>query len=212
MDLNQAIRKYSSQPLTHQLLTSLLYGYKRPNDKIYSLLKEGVIIPIKKGVYIAGSNLEGGQPEPILLANHILGPSYVSMDTALSYHGLIPERVYEISSATIKASRKFKTPIGFYSYTRLSLPYYSLGIQWTKLADDQYAMIASPEKALFDKMVTTAGIVIRSIKNASDYLLDDLRMDEDNLSGLNIDMMMSWLSYVPKKDSLKMIIKAIERL
>lgn len=212
MDINQAIRSFAPQPLTHQLLMSLLQDYKRPNDKIHSLLSEGVIQPIKKGLYIAGPAINSATPEPFLLANHILGPSYISLDSALSHHGLIPERVFEITSVTTKAARRFNTSVGIYSYTRLPLPYYSFGIQQLRLADDQYAMIASPEKALFDKIVCTSGLVLRSQKSAMSYLLEDLRIDETNLKGLNTNTMLGWLPDSPKRDSLLMVIKMINNI
>jgi predicted transcriptional regulator of viral defense system len=82
-----------------------LKDYKRPNDKINTLKSEGLLESIKKGLYIAGPKIASAKPENSLLANHILGPSYVSVDTALSYYGLIPERVHEIASMTTKASR-----------------------------------------------------------------------------------------------------------
>ena len=50
-------------------------------------------------------------PEPFLIANHLRGPSYVSLEAALFYWNLIPERIYEISSATIKTSKTYKTQI-----------------------------------------------------------------------------------------------------
>ena len=54
MELHEAILSYSGQPLTHQLLMSLLKDYKRPNDKIHALLRDGGLAYIKKGLYIAG--------------------------------------------------------------------------------------------------------------------------------------------------------------
>ena len=90
MDINQAIRSYSRQPLTHQLMLSILKGYKSPNDKLQSLINEGVLDPVKKGLYVAGPTLDTYKPEPFLLANHIMGPSYVSLDAALAYYGMIP--------------------------------------------------------------------------------------------------------------------------
>ncbi|MFN8417584.1 MAG: hypothetical protein U0U66_14740 [Cytophagaceae bacterium] len=213
MDLNQKIRSYASQPLTHQLVLSLLKDYKRPNDKVHELLTKGILQSIKKGLYIAGPSLMmSNRPEPFLLANHILGPSYVSLDTALSYHGLIPERVYEIASMTIKASRTFTTPVGTFTYRKVSLPYYSFGIHQARLSANQYAMVASPEKALFDKIITTPGVVLRSQKNVLDYLLDNLRMDEEPLKGLNTKSMIDWLPDAPKKESLLQVIKTIQQL
>jgi predicted transcriptional regulator of viral defense system len=128
-------------------LKSWLKGYKQPNDKIHALKSEGVLTSVKKGFYIAGPKSYSGRPENALLAKHLLGPSYVSMDTALSFHGLIPERVYAITSMTTKASREFDTLIGLFTYLHLPLPYYAFGINIVQLTNEQYAMISCPEKA-----------------------------------------------------------------
>ena len=212
MGFTDLIRSYSGQPLTHQILMSLLKDYKRPNDKIHALLQDGTLEYIKKGLYISGPDLKANRPEPFLLANHILGPSYVSLDMALSHHGLIPERVYEVASMTTKASRKFQTPMGMFTYIRLPLPYYSFGIMRVEVANEQCAMIASPEKALCDKVITTSGLVLRNPKNAKNYLLEDLRMDEDNVKELDTDAMAEWLPSALKKESLLMLIKAVNNL
>ncbi|WP_026063168.1 type IV toxin-antitoxin system AbiEi family antitoxin domain-containing protein [Pedobacter arcticus] len=212
MDLIENLRLYKNQPITHQLLMDSLAEYKRPNDKVYELLKSGVLKAVKRGIYLPGPILGNQQPEPFLLANHILGPSYVSFDAALAYHGLIPERVFEVSSATTKATRKFNTQVGVYSYIHLPLPYYSFGINHVAFGDKQYGMVASPEKALFDKIIGSAGVVLRSAVTAYDYLLESLRMDEERLKELNIDEMESWLPNSPKKESLLMIIKMIKAL
>jgi hypothetical protein len=212
MDLSQSLRNLSSQPLTHQLLTSLLKAYKRPNDKIHELIVAGVIEPVKKGLYLPSTKLSETRTEPFLLANHLLGPSYVSFDSALSYYGLIPERVFEVSSATIKASRSFDTPTGTFSFTRMPLPYYSFGVRQVAVGKDQNALIASPEKALFDKIINTAGLILRSKIAASEYLIENLRMDEDQLKQLDVQAMETWLSDSPKRESLVYVIKLINEL
>jgi hypothetical protein len=213
MDYRPALMHLSTQPLSHQLLVSIFKDYERPNDKIYQLAKAGVIQPIKKGLYVVGPALNiDRKPEPFLLANHILGPSYVSVETALSYHGLIPERVYEIASMTTQAPRKFNTPVGTFTYTRLPLPYYAFGIRSEKLADDQYAMVASPEKALFDKIITTSGLLLRSRKAAKEFLLQNMRMDEDALRKLNAKEMLTWITGSLKEESLLMVVSVIREL
>jgi hypothetical protein len=212
MDLSQSIRNLSSHPLTHQLLTSLLKDYKRPNDKIHELISAGVIEPVKKGLYLPSTKLSETRTEPFLLANHMLGPSYVSFESALSYYGLIPERVFEVSSATTKASRRFDTPTGAFSFTRMPLPYYSFGIRQVAVGKDQNALIASPEKALFDKIVNTAGLTLRSKITASEYLIENLRMDEDQLKQMDVQAMETWLSESPKRESLIQVIKLINEL
>lgn len=212
MDINQAIRDYSSQPIPHHLLISLLKDYKRPNDKINSLKSKGIIESIKKGLYIAGPALKTPKPESEILANHIYGPSYVSLDTALVYYGIIPERVYEVTSMTIKASKEFNTAVGLFTYTHLPLPYYSFGLTALKILNEHRALIASPEKALCDKIVSTPGILLRSTKQAFTYLVENLRMDENALKKMDVAVIDRWLPDAPKKESLLMATKMIRTL
>jgi predicted transcriptional regulator of viral defense system len=212
MDIREAIAGKSHQPLTHQLLTDLLKSYKRPNDKILSLKAHGIIEPIKKGLYIAGRSIRSERPENALLANHILGPSYLSMESALSHYGLIPEKVFAVTSMTTKSSRKFETSIGVYTYTNLPLPYYAFGLTMVSFSTDQMAMVASPEKALCDKIATTAGINLRSLTAARNYVLDNLRMEESDLTKFDTIAMSSWLENTPKRDSIEMLIKMIEKI
>jgi len=212
MDIQAALKELSNQPLTHQLLADLLKDYKRPNDKILALKAYGLIEPVKKGLYIAGRSLGAERPESALLANHILGPSYISMESALAHYGLIPEKVFAVTSMTTKASRKFQTSIGLYSYTNLSLPYYAFGLATVSLSKDQQAIMATPEKALCDKIATTAGITLRSQSSARDYVFGNLRMEEEDLAKFDLNAMLSWLENAPKRESLEMLIKMIEKI
>lgn len=212
MDIQAALRELSNQPLTHQLLAGLLKDYRRPNDKILSLKADGLIEPIKKGLYIAGRSLGAERPESALLANHILGPSYLSMESALAHYGLIPEKVFAVTSMTTKGSRKFQTNIGLYTYTNLPLPYYAFGLATVSLSKDQQAVMAIPEKALCDKIATTAGITLRSQSSAKDYVFGNLRMEEEDLAKFDLNAMLSWLENAPKRESLEMLIKMIEKI
>jgi hypothetical protein len=212
MSIYQVISNHSKQPITHQLLKSWLKDYKRPNDKINSLKFEGFLSSVKKGIYIAGPRIQSGRPENALLANHLLGPSYLSLESALSFHGVIPERVYAISSMTTKSSRSFETSLGQFTYRHLPLPYYAFGINTVQLTDEQYAMIASPEKAICDKIIDTSGLILRSVSSAASYLIDNLRIDEDILRGLNVPMIKEWLPDAQKQESLKNFIKLITSL
>lgn len=211
MNFLQSIQHFNGQPLTHQMILSVLKEYKRPNDKIHELLSAGTLQSVRKGLYILNSP-NSTSPELFLLANHVFGPSYVSMDSALSFHGLIPERVYELASATTKSTRQFRTSVGDFTYLRLPLPYYSFGQVTSELSVGQRALIALPEKALLDKVVTTRGLLLRSRSAATAYLLENLRMDEGILRGFNLSQMKEWLPCSPKKESVTMVIKAIGAL
>ncbi|MFC0775441.1 type IV toxin-antitoxin system AbiEi family antitoxin domain-containing protein [Terrimonas alba] len=212
MELLEAIRNYAEQPITRQLLLDLLKNYKRPFDKIDELVKQGILIQLKRGIYIPGPELKIAGPEPFLLANYLAGPSYVSLDSALSHWGLIPERVYEISSVTIGPSKIYKTSVGRFSYTHLRLPYYAFGIKQVELTKKQAALIATPEKALCDKIITTAGLLLRSSKQVIELLIEDLRIEKQALQHLNTGQISKWVEEAPKKDSLNMLVKTLKNL
>ena len=70
--------------------------------------------------------------EMVAVANRLYAPSYVSFDYALSYYGLIHERVYEITSATLHAKKVFETPLGRFSYRPIPMEVYTLGVDWVE--------------------------------------------------------------------------------
>ena len=79
---------------------SYLQHLKAPHRKIHSLLKSGALIRVKKGLYILGDAYREEPISLLLLGNLIYGPSYISQEYALQYHGLIPERVDLVTSMT----------------------------------------------------------------------------------------------------------------
>ena len=212
MDFRTIIKEYAEAPISRHLILELLSGYQCPNDKISELIKSKELISIRRGLYIIGPKLDLPSPEPFLIANHLRGPSYVSLESALSYWNIIPERVYEISSVTIKTSKVFKTPVGRFSFQQLKTPYYSYGIKNIKYSPKQTMLVASPEKALCDKVVLTPKINLRSIKQTKDFLMEDLRMDSEILSSLDTEVMELWIENAQKKNSLKMLVKTLLEL
>jgi hypothetical protein len=204
--------KFKDQPIGTQVLLGILRDYSRPYDKINDLVQQGYILQLRKGLYMTSAKVGATFPEPFLIANQLYGPSYVSIDSALSYWGFIPERVFETTSVTVRLSKSFSTEVGTFSFSHLPKSYYPLGIQSVALTETQRVLMASPEKSLCDKVITTAGINLRSKKQAQSYLLDDLRIDEEKLGELNIEEMLNWLSLAPKANSLKTMIEAISEL
>jgi len=206
------IKEYAEVPIARHLILDLLSEYQSPNDKISALLKNKELISIRRGLYIIGPKMDLPSPEPFLIANYLRGPSYVSLESALAYWNMIPERAYEISSVTIKTSKKYKNKVGRFSYKQLKTPYYSYGIRSIVSSPKQTMLVASPEKALCDKIVLTPKINLRSIKQTQDFLMDDLRMDSEVLSTLDTELMKLWLNKAPKKSSLEMLIKTLIKL
>ena len=212
MTFRRSIQNYANAPLTHQLVSDVLAEYRRPNDKINDLVQSGVLISLRRGLYVPGPELDLPLPHLFVIANHLRGPSYVSLETALAHWELIPERVYEINSISLKTSHVYYTPIGSFTYRHLDAPYYSFGLQRVEVGDNQFALMASPEKAICDKIITTAGITLRSQSQTMAFLMDDLRIDEEALEHLNLNTISSWIKDAPKASSLQMLVNTLQGL
>jgi predicted transcriptional regulator of viral defense system len=176
------------------------------------MVNQGILVQLRRGLYMTSPLVSTITPEPFLIANHLYGPSYISLDSALFHWGLIPERVFEISSVTPKISKKIMVQNVVYSYTHLPIAYYPFGIQSLSLTQTQTALIAGPEKALCDKVITTAGINLRSRQQAMAFLVEDLRIEEDQLRELNTTEMTSWLPVCPKRKSIHLLIETLSAL
>ena len=184
-DLMQLEKKLSSLggvPLTHGALVSMLKEYRSPNDKIARLIGDGWLLPIKKGLYAVSPERTTIPISTPLVANLLYGPSYVSMDYALYHYGIIPERVVEVTSMTTRRGKVYDLPIGRFSYTHSPLDFYPVGIDRIENTDKTGFLMASPEKALCDKLVFTRNLNIASPRALQDLLLDDLRLDEESIT------------------------------
>lgn len=169
----------------YQTLLCALEGYAYPRDKIIDLIRKKAIIRIKKGLYIFGDNYRHHLYSRELLANLIYGPSYISLEYALHYHGLTPEKVEALTSVTTGRSRRFFTPTGLYKYRMIPLRAYQIGIIRVEGEFDQSFLIAEPDKALADKIVSDRGVAIRTQKALHEYLVIDLRIDPTELPKIN---------------------------
>ncbi|WP_310991404.1 type IV toxin-antitoxin system AbiEi family antitoxin domain-containing protein [Aequorivita marina] len=212
MAFRKDIQDYAQAPLTHQMVSDVLAAYRRPNDKISDLVQSGLLTSLRRGLYVPGPELDLPLPHSFLIANHLRGPSYVSLQTALSHWGVIPERVYEINSITLKTSQVYDTPIGRYTYRHLNFPYYSFGLERVEVGTNQFVLVATPEKAICDLIITTAGVTLRSQLQTFGFLIEDMRMDETFLTDLDTDAISSWIVDAPKASSLKMLVNTLQNL
>jgi len=169
----------------YQTLTDALKALSSPRDKITDMLKQGIIIRVKKGLYVFGDKYRKHPYSKELLANLVYGPSYVSLDYALAYYGLIPERVEALTSVTPNRPRRFSTPVGLFIYRRVPSRAYEVGMVRVEGEHGQAFLIASPEKALADKIVSVRGAPIASIGEMGRFLEEDLRIDAGAIRSLS---------------------------
>ncbi len=163
-----------------------LSGYASPHVKISSLLRKGVIVRVKKGLYIFGEDYRLRPYSRELLANLIFGPSFLSLDYALFHHGIIPERVEQLTSVTTGRAREFTTPVGTFVYRPTPKGSFHLGMNKLDRGEISF-LIASPERALADKVREDRAARVRSLADAESYLFYDLRVDESSFQELNLD-------------------------
>lgn len=123
------LQPLSGQVVNHGTLQAVLANYQAPNFKIHRWLREGCLLGLKKGLYAVVPQQQGQPVSLPLVANHLYGPSQVSLEFAMSHYGLIPEAVFAVTSVTIKRGRQFDTPLGCFSYQRVPADYYAMGIR-----------------------------------------------------------------------------------
>lgn len=201
----EQLKQFGIIPVNYSTLESA-YSLSSFKDKAGFLEEKGSIIRLKKGLYVVSPTITGKELSIELIANHIYGPSYVSMESALRFYGLIPEMVYNTGSMTLKRSRKFTNSLGEFTYTSCQADYYNIGIR-NEIYEDHAFLIASPEKALCDLITYTQGLSIRSVKSLQTFLQDDLRIDYESIYSMDKTIFEQSMSVSKKKSAIEYILK-----
>lgn len=111
--------------------------------------KRGLIIRLKKGMYILNANDRKINPSKQFLANQLYSPSYVSLEYALNFYGFIPERVLDVTSVTTKKTACFKNDFGNFIYQHIKTEAFR-GFGAIKDESNLTYFMAGPEKAIVD--------------------------------------------------------------
>ena len=171
--------------IDYNYLKSFLSEYSNVRVKINDMLKKREIIRIKKGLYIPG---ELYRKDPVCretLSNLIYGPSYISLQYALSFYGLIPEKTETVTAVTNKRNKVFDTPVGRFSYRYIHPDLYSEGIELASLNEMHNILIASREKAVTDILYFSDKI--KNVKELKEFLFENMRFEESEIKKLKIN-------------------------
>lgn len=165
------IKKGENMLVTSGMIKRQYKTYSNKDTKLSRDVKMGKLIKIKNGLYETDA-----KTSPYLLAGSIYGPSYISFEYALSCYGLIPERVYAVTCATFGKKKKklFNTPFGLFLYRDVPKEAYQYEVL-LKCEKNYSYQIATPEKALCDKLYTLSSL--KNYKELENMLFDDLRID-----------------------------------
>lgn len=164
----------------------LAIHWLKAHDYQFSLwTKKGYLLRLRNGLYAFARDADKIQPEEV--AYSLYQPSYISLESALSAHGLIPEIVYTHTSVTARGNRRFDNHFGGFIYRHIKKALF-----WGYMpvrTDTGFYLMAEPEKALLDYLYLNLG----GIRSQADF--DAIRLNPDQLRDqLNPDKFRTYLS------------------
>jgi len=153
------------------------------SERLDGLLKRAVargeIWRVHRGLYSISDRYSRGRINPLELAQRIHGPSYISLESALSYHGWIPEAVHAITSVSLGRSRSFESPVGLFSFARVPQCRFLAGVRRIQEDGGSAFFLATPLKALADHVY-----VHQRDWHSAAPVVDSLRVDPEFLAEL----------------------------
>jgi predicted transcriptional regulator of viral defense system len=162
--------------------------------KIMSEIRKGVYHRITKGWYETDASTPG-----YLLCSYLVSPTYLSFEYALSFHGLIPERVMVYTCATTlkNHTKDYVNAFGRFRFRDVPADVFAFGVNRLSVGDYPY-MIATPEKAICDLLSKRPAV--QSVKALKELLFDDLRIDEERFASLNTSDLLFLADRYPKRN------------
>jgi predicted transcriptional regulator of viral defense system len=199
MKWEELLQIVGREPVFHSSI--LIAAGGNPGDlgrQLSRWVNSGYLLQLRRSLYALSEQFQKTIPHPFLVANRLKRASYVSLHSALEFHGLIPEYVPSVTSVTTGRPEKLVTPLGsfIYRHTKKALFF---AYQATDLGDDQSAFIATPEKALLDLLYLTPG------SDDPDYLRE-LRLQ--NVQTLNKDV----LTELADRCGSKKLLRAVRKI
>ncbi len=150
MKRDELIESVGREPL---FTTGMLLG---PGSDVADVRKQlsrwkadGTVVQLRRGLYALGDRLRATDPHPLEISNLLVPGSYVSLETALAHHGLIPEAVFVCTAVTVGRTGLRQTPFGAFVYRHIKDELF-WGYESTPLPGGRDALVALPEKALLD--------------------------------------------------------------
>lgn len=137
----------------------LLAGDANPREihrQLSRWRQAGKIYQLRRGLYSLAPPFQKVIPHPFLIANRLIPASYVSLQSALAYYGMIPEHVPVTTSVTTSRPAHWETPVGVFDFRHIQVDFFD-GYRLIDLSEKQQAFIARPEKALLDLVYLEPG-------------------------------------------------------
>lgn len=172
-------------------------------------IRSGLLIRIKRGLYLIASKVKRSLPDEFELSLLIYGPSFVSLESALSYHGWIPEAVYTTTCVSTKRAKEFKTPIGVFNYKHVPAENFYVGVDRIETGSG-VLMVATPWRAIADFIYTRH----KSWKKLIDIELD-FRIDKETMASGERETLELLIEHYPSRrvrENLKLFLKELLKI
>jgi predicted transcriptional regulator of viral defense system len=179
MKFNHLLKLVDDEPVFESSL--LLAGDVDPMQVRLQLtrwVRSGHVLQLRRGLYAIAPPYQKQQPHPFMIANRLQRASYVSLQSALAYYGLIPEMVTIITSVSTGRPERLSTPLGLFDFRHIK-PDLLFGYQMLDMGG-QNTLVAVPEKALLDLVYLQPGV------NTSTYF-HELRLQ--NIDRIDLDLL-----------------------
>ncbi len=197
-------------PITGATLAGVLSDYASPKDKVSYMVEQGDLVRLKRDLYCVSTKITGQRFLNELIANHLYGPSYVSLETALAFYQMIPERMASTQSVVTKRAKLVQTPLGRFSFQTVPEGYYSLGVRQEQAGARFSFLIATPEKALCDLILLRSNLRITSEKAMRTFLEDHMRVDISELKKPDLSIVDACIATRHKDSALSCLRKVLE--
>jgi hypothetical protein len=152
---------------------------------VHRAVSAGEIIRLRPGLFLLAPEFRKTHPHPFVLAAVLHSPSHVSLESALSCHGLIPEAVFQVGSVTSARSRTFRTPVGVFSFIRVPASNPRAGVQALKVDGRSWAFVATPLRAIADLIYTRRDV--SWAKDGLAFLTESMRIERDDLENCSFE-------------------------
>ncbi len=151
---------------------------------VHRAVSAGEIIRLKPGLFLLAPEFRKTHPHPFVVAAMLHSPSHVSLESALAFHGLIPEAVFQVSSVTSFRGRTFKTPVGVFSFVRVPAADPRAGVRALRIEDRSWAFVATPLRAIADLVYTRKDVTWQ--KDGLAFLTESMRIEREDLANLEL--------------------------
>lgn len=152
---------------------------------VHRAVRHNEVLRLKPGLFCLATAYRRQQPHLFVVAGMLHSPSQISLESALSYHGLIPESVYQVTSVTTRRSRTFRTPLGHFSFHRVPCKNLRAGVNAEKLDKNAWAFVATPLRAIADLVYLRKEVSWEN--DGLGFLTDSMRIEDDDLKQISFE-------------------------